>query len=219
MAKKTKKAVNNKKKKSMKKSDWIALIAAVAVIAAAVATLLIWANHDGVIKVKNGVYQVKKNWIVADYGTETSKQYKKIGTAEAVAGYVLTDESQNSLIKYYKPEEAGTITSVSVGGSSRNYGAMADYMHSFVKAQYAAEVNDPVQITVAGRDAEYISYVMPGKADSSTPDTLIAMAYIAYDANHCAFIQINCAGTAPTAQDIKAAFQLFGNAIQLEDAK
>ena len=201
-----------RKKSRYTKKDWITLGAVLAVLAAATAVFLIVVNH-GYVRVKDGVYQIAKNEIAANYGTDTDKRYKVIGTVGKIDGFALDDDSKNSLIKYLSPEDAGNVESANLGGSAWQYEELADKMSGIIASQYEIDAPTPMETTIAGRAAAYFTYTMPAtadtdadKADDSTPAKPVATAYLDYDMGHSVFMEIVFSGEMPGTDEIMDQF-------------
>lgn len=212
-----------KKKRYYTKKDWISLGAVLGVIAAVVAVYLFVVNY-GYVREKNGVYQIAKNELAANYGTDAEKRYKMIGTVGDIDGFTLEDKSENSLIKYLSPTDESDVKSADVGGSAYQYEELADKMSGVVASQYSIDAPTPAAATIAGRAAEYITYVSPGtedtdeadKVDDSTPAEAVAMGYLDYDDGHCVFIEIIFSGEMPETDEILALFEKIADGLSLK---
>lgn len=212
-----------RKRKRYAKKDWIMLGAILGVLAVAVAAFLIVVNR-GYVKVKDGVYQIAKDEIAANYGGDADARYKVIGTVGEIDGFALGDDSRYSLLKYLKPTGESNVKAVQIGGSAWRYDALAEKMSGLVASQYGIEAPAPVSAMIAGRAASYITYVSPGtadtdrdKADDSTPDEPVAMAYLDYDDGHCVFVQVIYRGEMPGADEIAALLEKIAGGLSLRE--
>ncbi len=210
------------KKKYYSKKDWMTLGVAVGVLAVIVTVFLIVVNQ-GTVRLKNGVYQIAKNEIAANYGGDTSKRFQVIGKVGNIDGFTLDDDSKNSLVKYLSPTDAENIKSANLGGSAYQYQELASKMSGIIADQYEIDAPTPTETTIAGRDAAYFTYIMPGtadtgkdKVDDSTPDQPIATAYIDYDGDHCVFIEIVFKGALPQTDEIMRQFANIANGLKLK---
>lgn len=211
-----------RKKGHYTKKDWITLGAVLGILGVAVAVSLIVVNH-GYVRVKDGVYQIAKDEIAANYGTDTDKRYKVIGTVGEIDGFTLDDDSKNSLIKYLSPEGAENVESANLGGSAWQYGELADKMSGVVASQYGIGAPTPIETTIAGRAAAYFTYIMPAtadtdkdKADDSTPAKPVAMAYLDYDTGHSVFMEIVFTGEMPETDEIVGLFGKIADGLSLK---
>ena len=148
-----------RKKTFTKKDVRILVLAAIAIIAAVVILALVIRNDD-FIRIKNGVLQMEDNWLISDFSkTGKTSQYYQIGEVGAIEGFTLGEESANSSMKYFWPddEESSNVHVIYVGTAASSYSGMADYLSISTCSSAGIEVAyEPADITCAGRDAKFV---------------------------------------------------------------
>lgn len=148
-----------RKKTFTKKDVRILVLAAIAIIAAVVILALVIKNDD-FIRIKNGVLQMEDNWLISDFSkTGKTSQYYQIGEVGAIEGFTLGEESANSSMKYFWPddEESSNVHVIYVGTAASSYSGMADYLSISTCSSAGIEVAyEPADITCAGRDAKFV---------------------------------------------------------------
>lgn len=147
------------RKKAFTKKDIRILALAGIAIAAVIVILAMIIKNDDFIRVKDGVLEMEDNWLIADFSkTGKSTQYYMIGEVGSIDGFTLGDESANSTMKYFWPDdETGNVHVIYIGAAASSYSSMADYLSITTCASAGIEVAyEPVDITCAGRDAKFV---------------------------------------------------------------
>ena len=159
-----------KTKKYFTKKDIISTSIIAAVVIAAIVIISIVISNDDFIRTKDGQLQMEDNWIISNYSDNSSKyMYYKLGEVGDIEGYTLGEGSAQSAIKVITADdENAEVPVIYIGTFEHNYATAADAM-----VTYYSETTGPIDTTVCGRDAKYITSFTPATEEEPTTEEVL----------------------------------------------